>query len=244
MAKLCQINALLTGKKTAVEKEKTAVYHKIQKPALFVGLSKKYTPKDDEGEKVPDDVQKVQVKANEVLQEVRNYMVNLLDLTATQDVANCEVKVDVKVDGKVVLAGLPPTNLLFLDKQLIDLHTLIGTIPVVDPGENWTYSQDAGCYVSEKRVTTKTKKTPQHHVKYEATKEHPAQVEMYFEDVVIGTFDNLKFSGALSSDDRTAMLVRVAKLRDAVKVAREEANAIEAKEKKVGDAIFDYVLGK
>lgn len=244
MAKLCQITALLTGKKTATEKAITEIYHKLQKPVLFSGLSKKYTPKDEEGEVFPDEGQKVQVKSKDVLQDIRAAMVNLLDLTATQDVANCESKVDVKIDGKVVMTGLPPTNLLFLEKQLMNLHTLLATIPVLDPSENWTYSPDAGYNVSEKTTTTKTKKTPRNHIKYEATKEHPAQVEMYFEDVVIGTFDTLRFSGALSADERTAILGRVEKLRDAVKLAREEANSVEAKEKKVGDAIFDYLLGK
>jgi hypothetical protein len=244
MAKLCQITALLTGKKTAVEKAITAIYHKLQKPALFCGLTKRYTPKDEEGEKFPDERQNVQVKSKEALQEVRSAMVQLLDLTATQDVSNCVAKADVKIDGKVILPEMPPTSLLFLEKQLVNLLNILDKMPVLDPQENWTYSTDAGCYVSEKTTTLKTKKTPRAQVLYEATKEHPAQVQQYFEDVVVGSWDTLKLSGALAADERTAIVSRIEKLRDAVKVAREEANSAEAKDKKVGDAIFDYVLGK
>lgn len=244
MAKLCQITALLTGKKTATLKAITEVYHKLQKPALFSGLSKRYTPKDEEGDKFPDEKQKVQIKAKDALLEIRAATVNLLDLTATQDVANCSAMADVKVNGNVILKQMPVTNLLFLEKQLTDLHTNLATIPVLDPQENWTYSDEAGCYVSEKTITQKTKKTPRNHVKAEATKEHPAQVEMYFEDLSVGTWETLKFSGALAADERKELLSRVDKLREGVKLAREEANASEVRNVLVGDAIFDYVLGK
>jgi hypothetical protein len=177
-----------------------------------------------------------------VLNDIRLAMTCLLDLTATQDVSNAGVLVDVKFNDKVILRGLPVTNLLFLEKQLINLHALVSKIPILDPSENWAYSSDVGCYVSGKTVTTKTKKTPRTHIKYDATKEHPAQVEMYYEDVVIGSFDTLKFSGSLSSDEHTTILSRIDMLRDAVKVSREEVNSMPAKDTKVADAIFDFVF--
>jgi hypothetical protein len=83
---------------------------------------------------------------------------------------------------------------------------------------------------------------PKTHVKYEATKEHPAQVEMYMEDVWVGTWTIVKSSGAIPAATRNAMLERVRKLLDAVKAAREEANGIEVKPQKVGAAILGYVF--
>jgi len=83
---------------------------------------------------------------------------------------------------------------------------------------------------------------PKNHVKYEATKEHPAQVEMYMEDVWVGTWTTTKFSGAIPVATRNAMLERVRKLTDAVKTAREEANGLEVRGQKVGAAVLGYVF--
>lgn len=244
MTKLCQITALLTGKKNQTQKAITEVYHRLQKPALFQGLIKRYISKDEDGETYPDERQNVQFKVNDCLQEVRTALSALWDLTATQDVTNCVAKADVVVDGRRVLEQVPVTNLLFLEKQLTDLHTLLTTVPTLDPQEIWAYDGNAGSHVSEKVYTNKTKKTPRNHVKAEATKEHPAQVEMYYEDVIVGKWETLKFSAAWSADAKNAVLARLVKLQDAVKLAREEANAIEAKDLKIGEKIFDFILDR
>jgi hypothetical protein len=83
---------------------------------------------------------------------------------------------------------------------------------------------------------------PKNHVKYEATKEHPAQVEMYMEDVWVGTWTTTKFSGAIPAAVRNAMLERMRKLLDAVKTAREEANNLEVRPVKVGAALLGYIF--
>lgn len=242
MPKLCQITALLTGKKTAAIKELTGIYHRFQKPVLFQGLSKRYSPLDEEGETFPEEKQHIQQKAQECLADIRKALVNLLDLVATQDKTNCVAKANVAVDGEVILRDVPVTHLLFLEKQLVDLHTALGALPTLDPTEKWSLDANAACYISETTETTKTKKVPKTHVKYEATEHHPAQTEMYHEDVVVGRWRTLKFSAAIPAQEKNQLLVRVEKLRDGVKLAREEANAIEAVDTKYGDAIFDYIL--
>ncbi len=244
MPKLCQITALLTGKKNQTQKAITEVYHRLQKPVLFQGLTKRYISKDEEGETFPDEKQNVQFKVSDCLQEVRAALTTLWDLTATQDVTNCTARGDVVVDGQKILEQVPVTHLLFLEKQLTDLHTLLASVPSLDPQEVWSYDGNAGFHVSEKSYTNKTKKTPRNHVKAEATKEHPAQVEMYYEDVVVGKWETLKFSAALSADAKNAVLARLVKLQEAVKMAREEANSIEVKDVKVGEKIFDFVLDR
>jgi uncharacterized protein affecting Mg2+/Co2+ transport len=243
MPKLCQITALLSGKKTQTKNAITEIYKRLQKPVLFQGLSKRYTPKDDEGDKFPDENQKVQFCVDGCLDEVRAAMVSMLDLTATQDASNCVAKADVKVGDKVVLAKVPVTHLLFLEKQLIDLHTLIGSVPTLDPQENWNYDSNAGYFTSEPVSTTKMRKTIKTLVKYPATEQHPAQTEVYNEDVIVGTWNALKFSAAIPADQKTALLERVGQLQEAVKMAREEANSVDATVVKFGDAIFDFVLG-
>jgi len=243
MIKLCQITALLTGKKDETQKNITAVYHRFQKPALFAGLSKRYVPKDEEGERFPDEKQVVQFRAKDCLEEIRGAMTNLLDLAATQDGTNCIAITDVVVDGQKVLERVPVTHLLFLEKQLADIRTELRTIPTLDLQDVWTYDPNVGYYKSDMAWNNKTKKVPRNHVKAEATKEHPAQVEMYYEDVVVGKWETIKFSGAMPADEKEKLLDRVNKLRDAVKLAREEANSIEAVDSKVGEKIFNFLFG-
>src|SRR5947209_3792462 len=97
-----------------------------------------------------------------------------------------------------------------------------------------TYQPEFDSHVSKPARTNRTKKVPKNHVKYEATKEHPAQVEMYMEDVWVGTWTTVKFSGAIPAAVRNAMLERLRKLLEGVKTAREEANNLEVRAVKIG----------
>ena len=242
MPKLNQIIAIQNGKKSQAKDSLTAAYQQLQKPDLLTGISRNYKPKDETGESQPPESKLVQIKVQEVIEKVSKDLVELFDVVATQDWANCQAKADVKVDGKVLVANVPVTNLLFLEKQLIDLETFISKLPVLDAGERWSFDAAQDCYASEPFQTTRTKKTPKRHIKYEATKEHPAQVEMYYEDLLVGTWTTVKFSGAIPANDRNRMLDRVRQLADAVKAAREEANSLEVEKKKVGEAILDFLF--
>lgn len=243
--KLCQLIALIGGKKPQTSKEITAVYHRFQKPALFQGLSKRYVPKDlENGEKFPDEAQRVQFQVPGCIAEVQKALVNLWDLVLTQDTANMTVKVDVVVGGKTVLAQVPVTHLLWLEKQLIDLRTALSEIPTLDPQEKWSQDPNAGCFASEKTFSNKTKKVQKVLVKYEATKEHPAQTEMVSEDVTVGQWEQIKYSGAISLTEKNAMLERLSALLDGVVSAREAANTAEAPEQNEGEKIFNFILGK
>jgi hypothetical protein len=90
--------------------------------------------------------------------------------------------------------------------------------------------------------TSKTKKIPRNHVKAEATEKHPAQVEVYHEDVVVGQWKTVKFSGALPAKRVNELLERVEKVQHAVKFAREEANNQEADEQKIGRTVLSYLF--
>jgi hypothetical protein len=220
----------------------TAAYHQIQKPDLMTGISRSYKPKDEVGETLPSEAKHVQVKVQDLVQQVNQSLVEMFDIVATQDQANCQAKASIQVDGRVLLKEIPVTTLLFLEKQLIDLHTFVDKFPVLDAGERWSFDSAQDCYASEPFLSLRTKKAPKTHVKYEATKEHPAQVEMYMEDMTVGTWTTVKYSGAIPAAERNAMLDRIRKLQDAVKVAREEANGMEVTKQKMGDAMLNYVF--
>lgn len=243
MAKLNQIIAVLNGKKTQSQKDLTEIYKKLQKPALFEGISRTYQSLDEDGESQPPEQKNVQFTARSAMQDARRALGDLFDVTATQDWNNCDAKSDVVVNNVTLLEQVPVTYLLFLERQLTDLHTFVTQIPTLDPAERWQWDANADCYASQPFTTNRTKKTPRSHVLYESTKEHPAQVEMYTEDVKVGEWRTVKFSGALPAQERNEIIERIRTLQDAVKFARENANQKEVVDQNIGNKVFDFVFG-
>jgi hypothetical protein len=243
MARLNQIIAVEKGVKSRSFQELTEAHHVLQKPAMLSGIARTYRPKDEEGEQLPPEATKVQIKAEEVIRDTVRILTQLFDVTATKDWANCEAKADVVVDGQVLLTAVPATYLLFIEKQLVDLHTFVKKLPVLDASETWAFDASADCYATEPVQTVRTKKIPRNHVKAEATEKHPAQVEVYYEDVTVGFWRTVKFSGALPARRINELLTRVEKLQQAVKFAREEANNLEVTDQKTGDKVLNYLFG-
>jgi hypothetical protein len=169
-------------------------------------------------------------------------MTRLFDVTATKDWANCTAKADITVDGRTILRDVPVSYLLFLEKQLTDLHTFVKKLPVLDAAEAWTFDDSADCWKTEPVRTNRSKKVPRNHVKAEATEKHPAQVEVYYEDIAVGHWTTVKFSGALPAKRVNELLDRVERLQRAVKFAREEANGAEVTDQRTGDAVFRYLF--
>ncbi|THF70123.1 hypothetical protein E7T06_08705 [Deinococcus sp. Arct2-2] len=242
MPKLNQIIAVEKSVKSRAFQELTEAHHALQKPALLSGISRTYRPKDEEGETLPPESTRVQAKAEEIIRQTAQIMGNLFDVTATKDWANNEAKADVVVGERVLLRQVPVTYLLFLEKQLTDLHTFIRKLPVLDASESWTFDPSTDTYATDPVQTVRTKKIPRNHVKAEATDKHPAQVEVYYEDVTVGYWRTLKFSGALPAMRVNDLLTRLQKLQQAVKFAREEANGVEVTDRKVGEQVFAYLL--
>lgn len=242
MAKLNQIIAVEKSVKARAHAEITEAHQQLQKPALLAGIARNYRPKDEEGERLPPESTRVQVQAEAMLKSTAAALTELFDITLTKDVANCEARADVVVDGTVLLPKAPVTYLLFLEKQLVDLHTFLKKLPVLDPSESWHFDAAQDCFATEAVETLRTKKVPRNHVKAEATEKHPAQVEVYYEDVTVGYWRTVKYSGALPARRVAELTERVEKLQRAVKFAREEANGHEVTQLRVGDGLFGYLL--
>lgn len=134
-----------------------------------------------------------------MLRATAGTLTRLFDVTATKDWANRTAAADVVVDGTVLLPQVPVPYLLFLEKQLTDLHTFVRKLPVLDASEAWNLDPSTDAWKTDPVRTIRTKKVPRNHVKAEATEKHPAQVEVYYEDVPVGYWTTVKFSGALSA---------------------------------------------
>lgn len=244
MTKLNQINALVTGRKGEAEKVVGDIYKIVQKPELFTGLARTFRAYDAEnGEKLPPESKKVQHTVQELVETAQAKWTELWDLTFTQDAGNQRAAASITVDGKVVLPDVPVTSLLFLEKQVNDVETFVGKLPTPAADEDWVLDPNQNLLRSKPAETVRTKKEPQVLVKYEATKEHPAQTEVYHKDIPTGVWTNVSFSGAMPANTKAAILVRLKKLKDAIKLAREQANMIEVTPIKAGEPLFGFIFG-
>lgn len=241
MPKLSQIVATEKPTKQRVEKFLTEVNKVVQKGDLFNGFQRVYQPLRDDGERFPPENKHVQQNVATLIPQIVANMADLWNVSATRDVANCSAKADVVVDGQVLMKDAPATFLLFLEKQLNDLHTLVGNFPVLDPAEAWTFDDNASMYKSGTRETAKTRKVPMVITLAPPTKEHPAQTQLLMDDATIGYWHTVGVSGAIPLPKKTRLLEKIEKLQKAVKYAREEANTSPAKEINVAEMILSWV---
>ncbi|MBL7497492.1 hypothetical protein I6A84_06280 [Frankia sp. CNm7] len=244
MTKLNQIIALEKGVKARASRELEELRASTQKDALLAGISRTYQPRDEDGDPLPPEGTKVQVRVEEVLARVSAVLTRLFDVVATKDIANGSARADVVVDGETLLRDVPVAYLLFLEKQLADLQSFLAKLPVLDPAEDWSWDSAAGVYRTPTTKTVRSRKVPKVLVKYEATEHHPAQTEVFTVDEPVGDWSTVKFSGALPAERRGQLLDRVIALGEAVKVAREAANQFDVTDQAYGKLVFDYLFAR
>ncbi len=241
--KLSQLVAIEKGVRSKADRALTEAYHSVQKADPLSGLTRTYAPINDDDVALPSETKLVQLKTEQIIAEVSGELTRLFDVTLTKDAGNCVAKGNVVVDGNTVLADVPVTYLLFLEKQLVNLATFISKLPVLDPAETWEYDAVSSAYRSHPSSTIRNKKIRRNHVVAQATQQHPEQVQVYEEDVPVGTWTITKFSGGLPSDKIAEYARRVDALLVAVKFAREEANSTSVEDQKAGNAVLSYVFG-
>lgn len=241
--KLNQVIAIEKNKRTEAQRKLTDAYQMAKKQQPFLGQTRTYQPLDDEGETLPQETALPALTVDQLLTSLRHELADALNVVATKEIGNRFAVADVIVEGKIVMEEVPVTYLLYLEKFLVDMRTFIGNLPTLDPSERWAYDEASGHYVSAPVTTNRTKKMPRTLIKYEATDKHPAQTEVYFEDVTIGHWLTTKFSGALPAPDAAALLAKIALLQDAVKIAREAANNIEVELSAKGTSLLNWLLG-
>jgi len=241
-AKLHQILAAETHRKNEVNRQVNDLYHKLQKPALFEGKVRSYRKIDDNDPDLPKEKQNVQLKAEDVLQKVAEQLTILFDITATKDFGNTSARADVVVNGVTLIHDAPTTYLLWLEKQLTDLATVVKTLPRHDSSEVWTPDPSVGLFRSEPSETKSTRKVLKNHVKAQATERHAEQVETFTEDVTVGFWETTRFTGALPAARVEELMRRVVDLQTAVKFAREQANSVVVEDQQVGEAVFNFLF--
>lgn len=244
MTVLHQVLAVEKGLKSRVNRQATDLFHLLKKNDFFFGMSRRYTPSDDLGERFPDENIVIRANVEDVLAETATLNIEYWDLVYSKDVANTKATADIRIGGLVLAEGVPVTYLLFLEKQLQDIRTTFAAAPVLPLDENWTLDKAQGVFRSDPVETNRTKKTPFAFEKAPATDKHPAQVEVMTEDVVVGKWAKTTFSRALTPGRKAKLLSRIDLLIQAVQYAREEANAQEVLDREIGRFFFDYLLAE
>jgi hypothetical protein len=245
MTLLSQVLAVEQGARKRASRALTEAHHLVLKQGPLAGISREYRPTDDDGEQLPPESTRVQVTVDEVIASLQRDLVKMLDLVATKEMADTEAAADIVIEGQdePLLRDVPVTYLLFLERTLVDLHTFVAKLPTLDPAKKWDFDSAAGAYGTAPIETIRSQKVPKVLVKYEATDRHPAQTEVYHEDVPVGRWSIRYFSGALPKERADQLLARVVALQEAVRRAREEANSMEVDEAAFGKPIFDYLFG-
>jgi uncharacterized small protein (DUF1192 family) len=242
MTRLSQIIAVETAVAADAERTVADAKREMSSPDRLSGISKTYKPRAEDGDPLPPSSTRVQVKAEDMLARVQAALTRLFDVRLTKDAANSVAVTDLKVGSRKLLENVPVTYMLFLERQLEGLAALAGGLPLLDPAEDWHPDEVSGCQRSDPAVTVRGKKVPRAFEASPATKEHPAQVQVWQEDIPEGDWTTVKFSGALPADRVTEMQDRIRTLRDEVKRAREEGNATEITDRRAGNAVLAYVF--
>jgi len=243
--KLNQIVSVEKGVKSRHHSMISKLHHASGHDQLFNGLNKNYQPLDEDGHKLPEESVVVQCCCERSIEMFNASICELLDTVSTKDFGNANAVADIVLeDGTIVLKAVPPTFLLFLEKELNNISTFIEELPTLDPAEEWSKDEGSGLFKSKERQTQKTKKIEKPVTLYEATKEHPAQTQLVTSDELIGYWYQIKMSGAMPKTKKKELLDKTAGMLRAVKFAREAANNTEIERKsKIGESVLKHIFG-
>lgn len=240
--KLNQIIAVVQGKKSRATRLLTDSHRGWNKEAIS-GVTRVYTPKTEDGDQLPAESKTIHLDIPTKIREAMAQIGDFWDVVATQETGNRSATASIEVDGKAILKDLPVTVLLFLEKQLTDLHTFASNLPILPLDREWKWDGNKNCNVTDPVKSLRTQKVPKPIVKYQATKEHPAQTEMFTEDRTVGTWSTIYMSSAISSQTKAAIVSRIEALQDAVKCSRESANNLDVQQIQIGERLLNHIFG-
>lgn len=219
----------------------TAIDRALSNATGFFGEVTKYQQSDENSAPQPDRKIPVRFRAKDLLAELREKQIPYLDLVLTKDTGNGVCAADVVVDGVTIAEKVPVPTLIFLEKQLKDLGTLLSRAVTLPPEEDWDQDPNSGLYKTEEVWKNRTEKREESLVLYPATDKFPAQTQLVSRDVVVGKWLTRKVSGALGHKEKTLLVDRIGRLTKAVSKARAEANSMQVENKKMGESLYSYL---
>ena len=246
MAKLHELLAAEGAVKTQADKCRSDLMNTFEKKRhLFGEKTITFTPVEAGAVAVTEEQSDLQTTVTQELTWIAEIWSKALDASYQIAESNMGARADVVLDdGVVLMKDVPATALLELEKRAAEIFNLVQAVPTLDPAKGFKTdtARGVGIFRAREDNSTRTKKTVRPIVKYEATKDHPAQVDLIQEDIVIGRLQTQEWSGLITPAEKAEMLARAEELRRAFKTARSRANEAPADNTKVGNGILAYVF--
>lgn len=246
--KLHELLAVSTSQTTQSNKLRQDLSNTFEKKRhLFEQKLVTFTPSAEGASAVTEQQSDIQSTVAKELEWIAPHLAKTLDISLQIEDANTRAKADVMLpDGTVLLADVPATTLLPLQKRIAELQQLIASIPTLDPAKGFQPDEAAGKGIFKARPIRKnrTAKVQEPLVLAPATEQHAAQVQLVSKDVVTGTIVEEEWSGLITPAQKADLLERVELVSRAVRAARSRANEAEVdKTKRIGKPLLDFIFG-
>lgn len=166
------------------------------------------------------------------------------DLQFQKNTANQTATGTVMWEGEPLLVDMPIDQLLGLEARLLKIRQLFAEIPTLDATKNWVVDlSGSNVWKTEHpEVTTKTEKQHTPVILSEATKEHPANVQVAHKDVVVGKFTTVRFCGSVTAHQKAKSLKNIDTFLVEIKQARMRANEAVVTKDRVSELILSVLL--
>lgn len=252
MSKLHELLAVDGNLKSAATKATADLLNTFEKKRHHFSQRKVvFKPRDEAGVEKVEEQLDLQTTVGKELDWIGDFIHRAIDIGYQIAMANTVAAADVVLDnGQVLLSHMPATALLELEKKMAEVHALVLAIPTLDPAKGFQLDpqQGEGIYHAREEHKSRTKKQQRVLVKYEATKEHPAQTELITEDVPVGELVTNEWSALITTADKGKMIERCDEVLRAIKQARSRANDHEIDTKapgaRIGAKALSYIFGQ
>ncbi len=223
--------------------------HVFGKPAMFTGKVTKLTmtkPGLDEATKAAAEAigtvhEALGTTVDARLGYTADFFIRLVNHRLQKDLTNQKAVANIIVDGQVIAENVPATFLLDLEDRLAGYRNIYASIPTLDIKKEWSEDTQLGKGVwrtKHAEVKSKTEKGFDFRVLVAATDKHPAQVEKWQTDPVVGKYETTEFSGMWTSARKAEVLSRCDKLIVAVREARARANQTQVERGQISAQLF------
>lgn len=248
MTRLHELLAVASNLKGQAEKCRTELIDTFgKKRHLFGERIQTFIPLAEGADPVTEEKSDIQSTVDQEMEWIFGHLMKALNVQYQISEANTEARAAVVLeDGTELLKPIPATALLELEKTLTEsIQPLLQSVPTLDPAKGFRPDADRphGIFKARDVEKPRTRKTKRVLIKYEATKEHPAQTETYDFDETIGSIRISEWSGMITPARKADMLDRCEQLLRAVKKARSRANEMEVDvvSKRIGKEILDFI---
>jgi len=246
MKELHELLACLDDIKKTSNAIQIETYHTFNsKQEHFDGMIKTYSAYDENSKDLIEPVYKKVVETvSDKIKYTAKSIARTIDAELSLDETNCSGVASAELTcGGISFGTFSASSLLDLDKQLTKIKEMYRAIPTLDNTKTWAKDDTIGINIltTPEEVKYRAVKELRTVVKYPATKEHPAQVELVNDNVQVGVMMTTYKSGRISSSAKSMLLEKIDDLIVAVKVARSKANKAPIANITVGKKIFDFI---